>query len=329
MLPSEQSMSVLDQFSVYLYGWGKRPPTLKDLVGITRRLDRLGFYSIGFPYHMTMPPGALFEDFPNRYLLDPLAVLPALAAATRNIRLGVHSLILPLLPPYFWAKYLSTLDVMSGGRLIPGVCMGWNDADFRMVGADHKRRARITDEQLEIITRLWTEDEVSHKGRFYELEGVTLDPKPVQKPYPPIWYGGGLPSIPRAARYARYILPPAEPVQEIEGEWAPRLKDENRRMGSSTELAMMNFVAVVDGEAELEAQVIPRLRQCMRLTATGVKPGEMAICGTPEMCAQRIKEFQRAGVAHFLLDFNYRGTASLQLLRRQVDLFVERVAPLL
>ena len=322
-------MANLNQFSVYLYGWGKRPPTIKDLMGITRRLDRLGYYSIGFPHHMALPPAPLFDDFGNRYLLDPLPVLPALAAVTRNIRLGIHSLILPLYPPYHWAKTLATLDVISGGRLIPGMCMGWNEADFRVMGADHKHRARITDEQLEVITRLWTEDEVTFKGRFYDLEKVTLEPKPVQKPYPPIWYGGGLPSIPRAVKYAKYILPAPMPAQEIEKEWRAPLKKANEESGSSTGLSLLNFVAVVDDESKVKTQVVPRLEKCMRLTATGVRPEEMAIVGTPETCAQRVREFQEAGVSHFLLDFNFRGTASFGYLRRQVDLFAERVVPLI
>ena len=117
-------MGDISRFSAYLYGWGATPPTLDSLSDVVKKLDRLGFYSAGFPYHMTLPHAPMFDQFSSHHLFDPLALLPSLFAVTNNLRLGIHSLILPLLPPYFWAKNLSTIDVISGGRLIPGMCMG-------------------------------------------------------------------------------------------------------------------------------------------------------------------------------------------------------------
>ena len=323
-------MADLSRFSAYLYCWGATPPTIESLSTNVKQLDELGFYSAGFPYHMTLPHAPMFGQFGNTHLFDPLAVLPALFAVTRNLRLGVHSIILPLLPPYYWAKNLSTIDVISGGRLIPGMCMGWSPGDFSMTGADahHKRRARVTDEQMDVITRLWTEDDVTHEGRYYQLSNVTLSPKPAQKPYPQIWYGGGIPSIPRAARYATHILPPPMPVDDVREQWAPALEAENQRTGASLKISLMNFVAIVDDESRVESDVVPRLRECIRLTESGVKPEEMAIVGSPETCAQRLRAFMDAGVDHFLLDFSYRGSAPDSYAREQVQRFAEEVAPL-
>ena len=323
-------MADMSRFSAYIYGWGATPPTLDSLTDVVQQLDRLGFYSAGFPYHMTLPHAPMFDRFNNHHLFDPLALLPALFAATKDLRLGIHSLILPVLPPYFWAKNLSTIDVISGGRLIPGMCMGWSPGDFQMAGAEehHRRRARVTDEQMEIITRLWTEDGITHHGRYYQLEDVTLDPKPAQKPYPPIWYGGGLPSIPRAARYATHILPAPMPVEEIKEQWRPAIEAENERTGSSLKISLMNFVAIVDDESKIETEVTPQLRQCIRLTATGVQPEEMTIVGSPEMCAEKVRAFLDAGVDHLLLDFSYRGSAPAEYAREQIHRFAEEVAPL-
>ncbi len=279
---------------------------------------------------MTLPHAPMFDRFSSHHLFDPLALLPALFAVTKNLRLGIHSLILPLLPPYFWAKNLSTIDVISGGRLIPGMCMGWSPGDFQMAGVQehHRRRARMTDEQMEVITRLWTEDEVDHEGRYYRLSGVTLDPKPAQKPYPPIWYGGGLPSIPRAARHSTHILPPPMPVHEVREQWMPAIEEENERTGSSLKISLMNFVAIVDDEDNVDREVVPRLRECIRLTESGVKPEDMAIVGSPETCAARLRAFLDAGVDHFLLDFSYRGLAPAGYMREQIERFAAEVAPL-
>ena len=108
-------MGDISRFSAYLYGWGATPPTLDSLSDVVKQLDRLGYYSAGFPYHMTLPHAPMFDRFSSPHLFDPLALLPSLFAVTQNLRLGIHSLILPLLPPYFWAKNLSTIDVISGG----------------------------------------------------------------------------------------------------------------------------------------------------------------------------------------------------------------------
>ena len=323
-------MADMSRFSAYIYGWGATPPTLDSLTDVVQQLDRLGFYSAGFPHHMTLPHAPMFDRFSSHHLFDPLALLPALFAVTRNLRLGIHSLILPVLPPYFWAKNLSTIDVISGGRLIPGMCMGWSPGDFHMAGAEehHRRRARVTDEQMELITRLWTEDRVTHNGRYYRLEDVTLDPKPAQKPYPPIWYGGGLPSIPRAAKYATHILPAPMPAEETREQWAPAIEAENERTGASLKISLMNFVAIVDDESKVPTDVVPRLRECIRLTATGVQPEDMTIVGTPESCAERVRAFLDAGVDHLLLDFSYRGSASREYQREQIQRFAEEVAPL-
>ncbi|MFQ5872396.1 MAG: LLM class flavin-dependent oxidoreductase [Dehalococcoidia bacterium] len=325
-------MNPMDQFSFYVYGWGPQPPTMRQLAQTAQRAEELGFYSIGIPYHLTVPESWMFTSLGNSYLLDSMAVLPALAQATRTIRIGVHSLILPLLHPYVWAKYLASVDVVSEGRLIPGMCIGWSMRDFDAVGVDIKQRGKMTEEQIEVITRLWTEDRVTHEGRFYHLRDVSIDPKPVQKPHPPIWYGGGFPAIPRAARYAQYIAPFALTPKQVEMEYIPRLQEENQRWGTETKIVLNNFVLIEEDDDKLKNEARPRLDQCVDFPAMvgpDVKAEDLVICGPPERCAQLIRELQEAGVSHFLLDFNYHGLESFDFLLRQAELFVEKVVPLL
>ena len=336
-------MSVMDRFSIMTFPWGVPPPKVSELVELAQQAEKLGFHSISLPQHLVLPTEWIYKDFPNREALDLLVVLPAIAVATKTIRLGPNSLILPLLPPYFWAKYLATLDVMTEGRVIAGMALGWAEEDFEVAGADLGQRGRISDEQLEIITRLWREDRVSHHGRFYSLNNAELEPKPVQKPHLPIWLGGGLPSIPRAARYARYLVASWPSVQDIRDKYMPKLQKERERWGTNTELCLLNYVIVMEDEHALKTQVLPQLTKAagiefalswaghkeISLRERTISPEEVAFIGTPEQCARRIKEYQQAGVSHFILDFQYHGLTSLQFSIEQMDAFVEKVVPLL
>ncbi len=325
-------MTPLDQFSFYIYGWGPQPPTMKELARAAQRAEELGFYSVGIPYHLAVPESWMFTSLGNNYMLDAMAVLPALAQATKTIRIGVHSFILPLLNPYVWAKYLASVDVISEGRLIPGVCIGWSPRDFDAVGVDIKKRGMMVEEQLEVITRLWTEDRVTYEGQFYHLRDATIDPKPVQKPHPPIWYGGGFPAIARASRYAQYLAPFALTPEQVKTEYIPRLEEENGRWGTETKIVLNNFVLIEEDDEKLKNEVLPRLEKCVDFPAMigpDTKAEDVVICGPPERCARLIKELQEAGVSHFLLDFNYHGLESFDFLLRQAELFAEKVAPLL
>ncbi len=91
-------MTQISDVSIMLFPWGVTPPTVSEIVDAAKLAEDLGFYSVTLPTHMTLPPGWLFEDFPNRHVLDALVVVPAIAAATSTIRIGFNSLLPPLLP---------------------------------------------------------------------------------------------------------------------------------------------------------------------------------------------------------------------------------------
>ena len=183
-------------------------------------------------------------------------MVPAIAGATSTIRIGFNSILLPLLPPYEWAKYLATLDVMSGGRVIVGAAMGWWEEDFIATGVERTKRGRLFDEQLEVITSLWTQQTTTFQGEHYQLEKMTLEPKPVQKPYPPIWIGGGVKSIGRTARYGEYILAFWPSEEEARNLWVPKLREEGLKWDRNPKLASFTFayVAQDDEHRTLEAQ---------------------------------------------------------------------------
>lgn len=131
--------------------------------------------------------------------LEPVELLTWAAAVTERIRLAPAVLLTALRSPVHTAKSLATLDVLSGGRLIVGVGLGGNTRVYPAYGLRAERRAARFEEGLTVMKRLWTEPRVSMKGEFWQLENASMEPKPVQRPHPPLWFGGHHPNALRRA----------------------------------------------------------------------------------------------------------------------------------
>jgi probable F420-dependent oxidoreductase len=321
-------MVKISDISVFLFPWGAKSPSVGEIVDAAKLAEELGFYSVTLSTHMTMPSGWLFQGI-NRDVLDALVVVPAIAAATTTIRIGFNSILLPLMPPYQWAKYLATLDVMSGGRLIVGASMGWWEEDFMAAGVDRTKRGKLFDEQLEVITSLWTEETTTFEGEHYQLENMTLEPKPVQKPYPPIWIGAGVKSIGRTARYGEYILALWPSEEEARNLWVPRLAEEGEKWGRNPKLVSFNFAYMAENDDDLQAQ-LPKLRETVAFSEDPpVDPMDVTVSGSPQRCAARINSLAEAGVSHFVLEFRFRGLETVSFGMKQMERFAEEVAPLL
>ena len=162
-------------------------------------------------------------------------MLSALAGVTRTIQLGTLVLVLPIRNPAYFAKEWATLDLLSGGRSILGIGVGWHEQEFELMGVPHKERGRRMNEMLELLMLLWTEDNVTYEGKYYQVKDLTIDPKPAQQPHPPIWLGGGSmtfekkygqtvtniePVLKRIAKYAKTWVPHAPASLEmINSDW--------------------------------------------------------------------------------------------------------------
>jgi alkanesulfonate monooxygenase SsuD/methylene tetrahydromethanopterin reductase-like flavin-dependent oxidoreductase (luciferase family) len=321
-------MPRMSDLSVMLFPWDKQRPSVAAIIDAARLAEDLGFYSVTLPTHMTLPPGWLFTDFENRDVLDALAIVPAIATATRRIRVGFNSVLLPVLPPYQWAKYLATLDIMSDGRLINGVAMGWWEEDFTSVGVDRRKRGKLFDEQLEVLTRLFTEESVTFAGEHYRLDGIGLSPKPLQKPYPPIWIGGGLKSVERTARYAECVLVFWPSEESARDRWLPELARQGKRFGTDPKLAAFTFAYVADCDRDLAGRT-ETLRNAVGFEDPSTDPGPITISGSPERCAERLRALAAAGVWHFVLEFQFHGVETVAFGMRQMERFAREVAPLL
>jgi probable F420-dependent oxidoreductase len=138
-----------------------------------------------------------------RSVQDPIVTLAFLAGHTQRVRLGIAVVNLPFVSPVVLAKQLATLDIVTGGRLDTGLGLGWAPEEFEAAGADMRARGRRADEFIAVLRALWRDEVVEHAGEFYRVSRMRMEPKPVQRPHPPILLGGSaLPSLRRAGRLA-------------------------------------------------------------------------------------------------------------------------------
>ena len=174
------------------------------MISIARAAEAAGFESVWTGEHVVLPDPrvAPSPSDPQTPLLDPAVALSYIAAHTTKLRLGTGVIILPQRNPLVLAKELASVDVVSRGRLIFGLGAGYLEPEFRALGAPFEDRGAVTDEAIEAITTLWTMEKPAYKGRFFSFEGIDAQPRPVQKPHPPIVVGGmSRNGARRAARY--------------------------------------------------------------------------------------------------------------------------------
>jgi probable F420-dependent oxidoreductase len=170
-----------------------------DPVSVARRCEELGFESIWvpehaiIPVHTKVPYPALDGKIPDVYTRfpDPFVLLGMISSVTRKLKLGTGICLVPERHPLALAKEVATIDYFSGGRFMFGVGAGWQAEESEIMGVDFPRRWMITREYLRAMKELWTRPEASFEGRFLKFPPVIANPKPAQKPHPPIFIGAG------------------------------------------------------------------------------------------------------------------------------------------
>ncbi len=177
----------------------------------TEAAEALGYESVWLPEHLVLPvhmsrsPRA-GEDHPPippaAPVFDAFAYLAFLAGRFPSLRLGTHVYNLGLRHPFVAARAVQTLDIVSGGRFEFGIGASWLEEEWVAAGLDFSSRGRRVDEVLAVCKRLWTEPEVAHDGEFFSFDAVAFEPKPVQRPWPPILVGGESPAALRRAALA-------------------------------------------------------------------------------------------------------------------------------
>lgn len=208
-----------------------RGDVMTNIRTTAQNAEALGFDSVWAGDHIVIPvdiasryPYTATGSFPmnpKEPLLEPLTVLSFVAACTTKIRLGTAVLVLPHRNAVVTAKTIATLDVLSGGRVILGVGVGWMEEEFNAVNASFTDRGPLSDEAVAVMKELWTSDHPRFNGKFHRFPEVACEPRPVQKPHPPIWIGGHTgPALRRIVEYgdgwAAVVFSPQEFAERLD-----------------------------------------------------------------------------------------------------------------
>ena len=272
-------------------------PTADDYARVVQKIEELGYHSAWIADHIIIPekieaaypwtedgsPGfPLRAPFP-----DVFALLGFLAAKTKTIRLGTSVLVLPQRNPIEVAKSVATVDMLSGGRFLLGVGVGWLREEFEALGEIFSERGPRTREYVKIMKALWQGGPIGFEGKFFQFPAVHALPTPVQKPHPPIIFGGeSLAAMKRVAELGDGWQPGAMPLETLREklEQLKQLMAERGRDYASLSLATFGSPDAIKQQPESVAQ----------LSALGISQMVLGFMGknTQDTCAQ-LEDFAR------------------------------------
>jgi probable F420-dependent oxidoreductase len=297
-----------------------RAASRKTLMQAAQRAEALGYDSVWAADRLVMPwkietvypysKEATFIVPPDRPFFDTLTCLAFLAGCTERIQLGMSVMVLPYRHPLHWAKIAATIDQLSTGRLIMGVGVGWMEEEFRAMNVPFKERGKISDEQLRLLQSLWSEEHISFRGDYYNVQDIAFNPKPYQKPRLPIWIGGeGAYAQRRAGRYG--------------DAWFPYFV----RITPAALAAGFENVRAEATKAGRNADEV-KLACCLpvELTPQPGAPITDYLKGSLEQVTDRLREFFDIGVVHIGLQFMIPHYPERQ---QQIERFAREALPAL
>ncbi len=253
--------------------------------------------------------------------LEPVALLTYAAACTERLRLGSAVLLTALRSPVHLAKSLATLDHLSGGRLTVGVGLGGNPRIYPAFGLQAARRAARFAEGLRLMKGLWTDERVTFEGEFFKLQNASMEPKPLQKPHPPLWFGGHHPNALRRAVELGDGFIGAGSVSTAtflgEVKLLKSLLEEAGRDPARFPLGKRVYIAVDHDRARAGR------RLAEWFGAFYGKPelaAEVSVWGDPGECVDRLAEITAAGVGFLMLNPVFDES-------EQLEQFASRIAP--
>jgi probable F420-dependent oxidoreductase len=224
------------------------------VVAVATAAEAAGFHGFGFTDHPA--PSQRWLEAGGHDALDPFVAMSFAAARTSTLRLIPNIVVLPYRNPFVVAKAGATLDLLSDGRFTLAVGAGYLKGEFAALGVAHAERNELFDEALEVITSIWTGDDISFEGRHFNARGITAHPRPTSTPHPPIWIGGN------SGRARQRV------VDHGDG-WCP--------FAAPASIAQTSRTAALD-TPELLAEVVDDLHR--RLDTAGRDPGSIDISFT-------------------------------------------------
>jgi probable F420-dependent oxidoreductase len=265
------------------------------LVAVAKRAEDLGFDSLWvldrilWPVNSQAPYPIGDGSLPVQYksVLDPLETLTFAAAHTRRVALGTSVLNLPWYNPVLLARRLTTLDVLSAGRLRAGFGIGWSPDEYEAAGVAWQERGKRADELLQVLKKIWTTDPVEFQGKYYRIAKSIIGPKPVQKPHPPIYMAAYTPSaMKRVATEANGWFPVGIPLSGV-GPMFEGIKGMSKEAGRDPDALELII------RANVEIHDAP------------LRKDRVDFAGTLEQIAVDVKTTQKLGAAEIVLDVQF------------------------
>jgi probable F420-dependent oxidoreductase len=267
----------------------------EGLVTVAKRAEDLGFDSLWVLDRILWPvnPRAPYPigdgSLPVKYksVLDPLETLTFVAAHTRRVALGTSVLNLPWYTPVLLARRLTTLDILSAGRLRAGFGIGWSPDEYEAAGVTWQERGKRADELIQALKKIWTTDPVEFQGKYYRIPKSVIGPKPVQKPHPPVYMAAYTPSaMKRVAAEANGWFPVGIPLSGV-GPMFEGIKGMAKEAGRDPSALEL----IVRANVEIHNSPIQKER--------------VDFTGTLEQIAEDVKATQKLGAAEIVLDAQF------------------------
>lgn len=314
-----------------------------EIVAEAQEAERAGFDSCLITEHHQMVDG---------YFPSPLIASTAIAAKTTRLRVGSGILLLGLYHPVRVAEDGAMLDIVSKGRLILGVGAGYGAMDFEAFGIPISERPSRFEEGIQVVKRAWTEERFSFFGKRYQLKTVSVTPKPIQKPHPPIWVGGWTDEgIKRAARLGdAWFMDVINNMQTL-GQWAALYRKTCEQWGKRPYIAALREAWVAETTEQAEREYGPYVMdshlfyyrlggynpQAEPWMATVTSEADFTldkvkkdrfIMGSPQECIRQIEQWRKeTGVDYLVLRFRHPSGPAHEKVRQAVRLFGEKVIP--
>jgi alkanesulfonate monooxygenase len=293
----------------------------RTLVEHAVKAEALGYFSVWVWDHILLGSKNVFP------VHDSLTTLTAVATTTKHVRLGTGILVLSIRNPVVLSKQVATLDNLSEGRVTLGVAAGWYEREFQACGYPFATRGRTLQMNLEVMKRLWTEDRVNGTFGQYTFKNITMEPKPVQKPHPPLWMGGYVETVLRrvgrlADGWISYFYTP-----ESFGRGWRRVLDSAAKAGKASDtFKNCDMIPVRIGESATEAKraATEYIAKYCDLPAWSEATPNSSITGTRNDCAEMIEHYSQAGVQELVL---IPAVTQLSEIKEQVQRFGKELLP--
>lgn len=296
--------------------FGNQGFSLERLSAYVRTARDLGFKAVSTNDHLIH----------SRPWLDAPSALAAILSHSGNMAVGTSIVLSVVRGPVQLVKTMAAIDILSNGRLIVGVGPGSSARDYEIVGLNYEERWKRFDEAVQVLRSLWSGDSVGFTGRFYSTVGIDLEPKPLQKPTPPIWIGswGSDPGLRRVARLGDGWLASAYntmPDQFSVG--LAKLRDQLKNLGKDpasfpNALATM-FMYITEDKSEAERVLSQTLVTFLHRPVEQLR--ERLLVGPPEACAEKLAAYKAAGVQRVFI-------WPIKDEIEQLTVFQQKVAPL-